>query len=146
MSMTVTIRSSGRRPGGAFRWEEAASAWAGKSAPLAKGMLKAHAPFRTGALRASIADRAEASPGRMMVVLYATAPQARWVLDGTRPHLIVARNARALRWLGPGGMGVRFARSVRHPGTKPNPFPDRALEPIRAVIARLFAESVQEVM
>lgn len=39
---------------------------------------------------------------------------------GSKPHRIVARNARALRWFS--GGGVRFAKSVWHPGTQPTWF------------------------
>lgn len=41
--------------------------------------------------------------------------------DGTKPHRIEAKNAKALRWEGEGGV-VHFARAVNHPGTKPMPF------------------------
>lgn len=45
----------------------------------------------------------------------------RFLIEGTRPHLIRPRNGRVLRFMGRGG-GVVFARLVRHPGTKPYPF------------------------
>lgn len=45
--------------------------------------------------------------------------------EGTRPHRITVRNARALRWKE--GSEVRFARYVDHPGTKPNRFLTNAL-------------------
>lgn len=51
----------------------------------------------------------------------ALAAYASYVEDGTKPHKIVARNAQSLRWTDEGG-AVHFARSVNHPGTKPNPF------------------------
>lgn len=39
--------------------------------------------------------------------------------EGTRPHVIRPRNARALRFVNARG-DVVFARAVRHPGTRPN--------------------------
>ncbi|WP_327594709.1 hypothetical protein [Streptomyces chartreusis] len=54
-----------------------------------------------------------------------THPKARLVLDGTRPHLIRPRRARALRF--EVGGDVVFAKLVRHPGTRPNNFLARAL-------------------
>ena len=42
------------------------------------------------------------------------------VHEGSRPHKIVAKNAKALKFT-VGGKTV-FARSVWHPGTKANPF------------------------
>lgn len=43
---------------------------------------------------------------------------------GTPSHSIKAKNKKALRWF-EGGVGagiMKFAKSVKHPGTKPNPF------------------------
>lgn len=79
---------------------------------------------------------------------------------GTRPHLIVPRRARALRWAASpqgrrlsgrprsaaqrGGLGgVRFARRVRHPGTRPQPF----MRPgaIRAAAGREGPQAIVEV-
>lgn len=142
----MTVTREGIPPGGALRWDEAASTWAREASKVAEGMLRSHAPFRTGALRASIKSRTEPSPGMVLVVLYATAPYTKLVLEGTRAHPIAARNARALRWLGPGGMGVHFAKHVNHPGTKADPFPDRAMPLVSPAIARLFAVAVQEAM
>lgn len=49
---------------------------------------------------------------------------ARMVHDGTRPHQIVARNARALFWPG----AAHPVRSVNHPGYKGNPYLTDALD------------------
>ncbi|WP_329173335.1 hypothetical protein [Streptomyces sp. NBC_01477] len=49
----------------------------------------------------------------------------RYVLDGTRPHVIRPRRARALRFQS-GGSTV-FAKVVYHPGTRPNNFLARSL-------------------
>lgn len=146
MSFTMTVSSEGRSPFGRFRWQEAARIWGDEAAPLGQGMLRSHAPFKTGQLRQDIRYRQEQSPGLHMVVYYATVPQARYVLNGTRPHLIAVSNAKALRWLGPGGMGTHFARRVNHPGTKPNPFPEKAVKPIGGAISQMFARAVKESM
>ncbi|PWI15947.1 hypothetical protein DI272_18600 [Streptomyces sp. Act143] len=52
-------------------------------------------------------------------------PATLYVLEGTRPHLIRARRARALRFEVDGQ--IVFAKVVRHPGTRPNNFMGRAL-------------------
>lgn len=44
------------------------------------------------------------------------APHARFVHDGTRPHVILPDKKRVLRWPVPGGFA--FAKSVNHPGYK----------------------------
>lgn len=52
-------------------------------------------------------------------------PAALYVLNGTRPHRIVPRTAKALRFT-VGGQVV-FAQVVNHPGTKANNFLKEAL-------------------
>ncbi|MDN3056844.1 hypothetical protein PH213_20280 [Streptomyces sp. SRF1] len=52
-------------------------------------------------------------------------PAVHYVLNGTRPHLIRPRRAKALRFKL--GGRVVFAKLVRHPGTKPNDFLGKAL-------------------
>jgi hypothetical protein len=52
-------------------------------------------------------------------------PAAIYVLNGTRPHRIVPRTAKALRFT-VGGQVV-FAQVVNHPGTKANNFLKEAL-------------------
>ena len=81
-----------------FDFEAAAGAWAGAVAEPATAIMKARAPFRTGALRQGIGSRVESAPGS--VVIYGTASYLPFILGGTRPHVIAARNARALRWMG----------------------------------------------
>ena len=73
------------------------------------------------------------------------APYARFVHDGTRPHLIFPRRdggKKALRWAG-GGL-FHFAKFVHHPGNRPDKWMDRASAqaPIifRAEIERLLAQ------
>lgn len=54
-------------------------------------------------------------------VIRATAKYASFVEEGTRAHIIEPRRADALGFVGSDG-NLRFARIVRHPGTKPMPF------------------------
>ena len=51
------------------------------------------------------------------VVVGNTAPHALYIEQGTRPHVILPRRARALRFEINGR--VVYARRVNHPGTKP---------------------------
>ncbi len=48
-----------------------------------------------------------------------------YILEGTPPHVIRPRTAKALRFVAAGA--VRFARKVDHPGTAPNNFILRSL-------------------
>ncbi|HEY8744821.1 MAG TPA: HK97 gp10 family phage protein [Chloroflexota bacterium] len=82
--------------------------------------LKAVAPVRTGTLRASIIARASGANGQGFYGL----AYGKLLVDGTRPHVIVPRTKHALFW-----PGARHpVRRVQHPGTKPNRFPERAVQ------------------
>lgn len=147
--MSLTMSVSGADRSLKFDWPAASSAWAAGIQPGALNLMKAHSPvgagLTAGNLRQSIGSRIEPSPGRMWVVLYGTVPYLPYVLAGTGPHIIAARNAKSLRWLANRGHGpVMFAKSVRHPGTKPNPFPERAIAPMRTVILQSFVDAVKE--
>ncbi|MFF5968283.1 hypothetical protein ACFY64_32075 [Streptomyces collinus] len=66
----------------------------------------------------------ESGPDGLQGVITCGHPATRFVLDGTRPHIIRPRRARALRFV---DGRVVFAAYARHPGTRPNPFLQRAL-------------------
>jgi hypothetical protein len=142
--MTMTVSGADRSL--KFDFPAAAGAWAESVAPVATDIVKARAPFRTGALRQGISSRIESEPGSTQVVIYGTAPYLPFVIGGTKPHVITARNARALRWMGSGGIGVNFAQRVNHPGTKPNEFPEEAMGSIEPFIMSEFADAMQEAL
>ena len=52
------------------------------------------------------------------------APHARFVIEGTRPHLITPKNKKALRW--PVGGKFAFAKEVKHPGYRGDNYLQRA--------------------
>lgn len=87
---------------------------------------KQRVPVDTGTLRRTIGFRTLARGGQVELSLFATAEHASWVHDGTRPHMIVPRRARVLRFQA-GGREV-FAMRVRHPGTRPRPFMRLAIQ------------------
>ena len=66
------------------------------------------------------------APDGESAMIYATAPYAAFVEDGTKPHVIEARNAKALRFRGKDGQFI-FRKRVNHPGTAPRKFMERAL-------------------
>ena len=96
---------------------------------------------RTGALRASIRagqTTGKFSTGTLRAAITAgggTVNYALFVHDGTRPHPIEPRTARALRI--PTGAGFIFRRKVQHPGTRPRPFMTRAVEAVTPEIPRI---------
>jgi hypothetical protein len=64
-------------------------------------------------------------PRGLQGVITCDHPATLYVLEGTRPHLIKPRRAKALRF--EAGGHVVFAAYARHPGTRPNNFLGRAL-------------------
>jgi hypothetical protein len=145
VSIRMTVEREGRLP--KLDWDAASGLWASRAAPLGRQMLRARAPFRTGAFRQSVNDRQEASAGSRLVMFYSQVSYAKYIIGGTGPHPIAARNARALRWTGNSGHGaVMFAKRVNHPGTRPNRFAEDAMAAIGPAVAALFEASVKETM
>jgi len=86
-------------------------------------------------LRNSI--RTRVSPGKAQVS--ANARYASWVENGTRPHEILPRRKKVLRFVQHGE--VRFAKRVFHPGTKPRPFMQEAQDKATPLFERLVREA-----
>ncbi|MER5705988.1 HK97 gp10 family phage protein [Streptomyces sp. NPDC002122] len=84
------------------------------------------APVDTGRLRASIRVERRSTFGlRQRWTVGSDVEYAPMVNDGTRPHVIRPRTKKALKFK-MGGKTV-YAKVVHHPGTRANPFLDRAL-------------------
>lgn len=92
---------------------------------------------RTGALSRSV-EVQRISPLQRRVI--AKAKHASYVDQGTRPHVIQARRAKALRFV-MGGVVV-FRRSVHHPGTRPRDFSGQE----RSRVIRLLPDVALSVM
>jgi hypothetical protein len=92
---------------------------------------KVLAPVRTGRLRSSIrADQPRFFSLRGSLTVGSDLEYAAAVNDGSRPHKITAKNAKALRFVV--GGRVVYVKSVNHPGTKGLHFLDRALREVAA--------------
>lgn len=75
----------------------------------------------TGAMARSVAVTPTTGTDRLTGRIYVPdtgsprqSDKARWTSSGTRPHVIRAKRAKALRWQQ--GGKVRFAKAVNHPG------------------------------
>lgn len=89
------------------------------------------APVDTGRLRASIRIESRRTLTlRSVYTVGSDVSYASMVHDGTRPHQIRPRSAKALRFRV--GGRIVFARVVNHPGTKARPFLDDALKQVAA--------------
>jgi len=93
------------------------------------------APWKTGKLAQSIVK----DVGQGEASIQALAPYAVYVVKGTAPHEIRPVNASCLAFRASGG-GMVFTRLVRHPGTKPNPFMQRAVDETLAKVDEVFAD------
>jgi HK97 gp10 family phage protein len=104
---------------------------------------KREAPVRSGHLSQSLRSRPVTGSffdGGVEGGIQSPLPYASYVEDGTRPHLIEPRFRKALRWPA-GASGFAFAQRVRHPGTDPNPFMDRAVKAVEREAEQIFADA-----
>lgn len=99
--------------------------------PMVVNRAKILCPVDTGRLRASIQGEARRTwTLRPQFTVFSEVEYAPYVNDGTRPHVIRPKNAKALRFVVDGQ--VVFARVVNHPGTRAKPFLDRAVRDVTA--------------
>lgn len=110
----------------------------GESGPVVRDLLKrgervkirarSYAPRVTGNLADHIVKRlVHLNGGPAVIVGPQGVSYAKWVHEGTQPHVIYARRAPRLVFFWPKvGRVVAFPK-VNHPGTKPNRFLLRAL-------------------
>lgn len=93
----------------------------------------------TGALFQSVFNRP--SPGgRTVGHDRQRAPHARWVIQGSRPHVILPSKKKALRW--PDGGKFVFAKKVNHPGYEGDPYMDRAAADALAQFNAILNEEI----
>ena len=83
-----------------------------------QALAKAQVGVRTGSLRASIHMRHMRDSRGQYVMVGSRLNYALMHHEGTKPHLIVANNAKVLRFVK--GSSIVYAHSVMHPGTKAN--------------------------
>jgi len=94
-------------------------------------------PWKTGNLLQSF--RYES--GRLQGRWYPTANYALYVHEGTRPHIIEAKNKRALA----SRSGQVFGKRVRHPGTRAQRFMPAILERSTQDIEKLFDSALDKI-
>lgn len=95
-----------------------------------EGIMKHEAPVKRGALRRSITSRVERGGDRG--VIGTNINYARAVNDGSRPHIIKPKRAKALFWRG----ALHPVRVVHHPGSKGVQFVERTRDRLRPVAER----------
>lgn len=94
-------------------------------------------PVDTGRLRSSIRNTVSRS-GDAVADIHTNVDYAPFVELGTRPHIIRARNAQALRFRWHGR--TFYAKSVHHPGTPAKSFLRRALREVARARGWVYRE------
>jgi hypothetical protein len=82
-------------------------------------------PAAKGSIESSVKTRLVRTRNGNVIRIADTAKHAWAQEDGAGPHIIRARRAKALRFIGSGGV-VLYRRMVRHPGNRPTHFLLRA--------------------
>lgn len=120
---------------GARRWTQTVpqmtARMANQAAPLLLRSARSAVPVKTGKTRDSMAVQTQRVGDRVRLVLNYSLI-GKFLITGTRPHLILPVRARVLHFFW-AGHGETFARVVHHPGTKPNDWRvpmRRALRPL----------------
>ena len=97
-------------------------------------VARQEAPKKSGKYRKSIRFRTGTQGDNIILTTSSAQPLGKWIIEGTKAHTIVAKAGKVLAFYwkkGFKGPGMYFFRSVRHPGTKPNPYHKRAWKRIK---------------
>jgi hypothetical protein len=145
--ITVTLQGGvADSPFGQFKWLKAATGWADLVGPAVRTELKRQAPVGQGAnagqLRDKIRYERRTTATSVQLRFSTGVGYAKYVVGGTKPHVIYPVAARALRFAGRNG--TVFARVVHHPGTKANDFPARALHVTGPMIQQRLSAAMRE--
>lgn len=108
------------------------------SATLTQKNIREEAPIKTGALKRSIQYQVS-YPSATVQTQEKYGPM---VESGTRPHLIVPKNKKALFWKG----ALNPYRAVHHPGTKANPFFERGVDKSEKGIFDIFTGVIERLV
>lgn len=106
-------------------------------------LLRNFAPHRSGKLAKSIHYSVTGPSNKLRVNFFDRVSYGGFVITGTKPHMIKAKGDGVLRFT-VGGQTV-FARSVQHPGTRANPYPDRAARPFRRDAREIINTGMREI-
>jgi hypothetical protein len=148
--MRLTFTKPPPPQAGNAAWKLGAAQWAYVTRPLVRNALKSKAPIgqggrggKPGAFRASITQHTTTRTGSVKLEFGSPLFYTKYIVGGTRPHVIVPRNARVLHFRTDSGANV-FARSVNHPGTRANHFVSRAVAPLLPVLQESFSTVMHE--
>lgn len=95
---------------------------------------------RTGETERSVERRTYQNGDSIEGEVFSRNKIAIFLAKGTRPHIIVPRRKKALRWAD--NSRFIFAKKVHHPGTKGDPFLEKALEKEQSGIITRFKAAI----
>jgi hypothetical protein len=117
-------------------------------AKTARDLYQEEAPVDTGDFRAGIRYRTFTAGNDIGFSISTPQPLGKFIIGGTKAHIITPRGNYPLRFATEDG-SIVFTYLVNHPGTKPNPFNQRAIDRFmpdaRAELARLSTRFATEV-
>lgn len=144
--MTVTVKITGKHGISDLSIPKALAKWETEVAPAILTEIRRRAPVGqdvgAGRLRDSFSVQRLRTGGGITARFVSSVPYADYVEKGTRPHKIEPKHAGALHWEA-SGESV-FARSVNHPGTKANPFVERAVKSMEPMMREALRLNVEE--
>lgn len=104
-----------------------------------KKATRGNLPWKTGMLTQSFGLKPLI--GRLFAAVGPTVNYAMFVHEGTAPHVITPRTAKALFWPG----AAHPMKSVNHPGTKPNRFMPRIIDQATSAINGHFKTAIERI-
>lgn len=108
------------------------------SATLIQRNIRDRAPHKSGDLQRSVLT----SIDYPTATVEAQSKYAKFVENGTRPHVIQASKKKALAWKG----GLHPYKLVHHPGTKANPFFETGVEASADGVEQQFAKVAEKLI
>lgn len=121
--------SGGGPPLQHFKALKAMTEWADDVGPKLRDATKEATPVDTGRTKKSERYERKTTGDGVRMTVTAHTPYIKYVIKGTKPHVIRPVAARALHWNGK--RGPVFAKVVHHPGNRANDFPGRVRKAMR---------------
>lgn len=110
--------------------------WGDDIGPYIRSILKERTPVVTGRMKESERYARNGFADGVRLEWRAYTPYAKYVIDGTKPHVIEAVASRYLHFWWHGQ--EMFLKRVHHPGNDPNDFPRQVFDAVKdEVVANL---------
>lgn len=108
------------------------------STAIVQRNVRQEAPHKTGSMQRSVMTSISYPSATVEV----NEPYGIMVENGTRPHIILPKNKKALFWKG----ALNPYKAVHHPGTRANPFFQRGIDKSTDAIYAQFAKVAERLI